>query len=140
MSSYVTIDLVREELQDRFPGDNSIDCDQFFSDEEILHAMDRAAAMYNSLPPLGIDPVSGRSLPADTNIFLDAVLSRLYGAAINKLARNLVNWSAGGVTVDLEKTRMQAFQQLKQELGTSWKEAAMQRKMEINRNLAWGGF
>lgn len=137
---YVTIDLVREELQDRLPGDNSIDCDQFFSDDDIFHAMDRAAAAYNSLPPLGIDVVSARCLPTDTNIFLDAVLSRLYSAAIHKLSRNLVTWSAGGVTVDLEKTRLEAFRQLKAAQENDWREAGKQRKMERNRGLAWGNF
>lgn len=141
MPSIVTIKMVREELQDRLPGDNSIECDQFFSDEEILHAMDRAAAAYNSLPPLGVDRVSGRCLPAsDTNIFLEATISRLLGAAIHKLSRNLMTWQAGGVAVDLERTRMEAFRALKQEIDSAWREAAVMRKREINIGLAWGYF
>jgi len=139
MPNYITIELVREELQDRFPGDNSIDCDQFFSDEEILHAMDRAAARYNQLPPQ-VEFVSGRALPANTSIFLDAVLSNLYSTAIHKLSRNLMSWQTGDVRVDLERTRLEAFKALKAELAGQWRRDAVDRKAEINRSLAWGSY
>lgn len=137
MAGYITIELVRDELQDRFPGDNSIDCDQFFSDEDILHAMDRAAARYNQLPPQ-VEFVSSKALPANTSIFLDAVLANLYNTAIHKLARNLMSWQTGDVRVDLEKTRMEAFKVLKAELDQQWRRDAVDRKAEINRSLAWG--
>lgn len=139
MAGYLTIDIIREELQDRFPGDNTIDCDQFFSDEEILHAMDRAAARYNQLPPQ-VEFVSGRALPANTSIFLDAVIANLYGAAIHKLSRNLMNWQTGDVKVDLESTRLQAFQNLKTITDKQWRTDAADRKAEINRSLAWGSY
>lgn len=137
MAGYITIELVRDELQDRFPGDNSIDCDQFFSDEDILHAMDRAAARYNQLPPQ-VEFVSSKALPANTSIFLDAVLANLYNTAIHKLARNIMTWQTGDVRVDLEKTRMEAFKMLKAELDQRWRRDAADRKAEINRSLAWG--
>lgn len=137
---YITIDLVREELQDRTPADNTIDCDLFFSDEDILHAMDRAAARYNALAPIGIDVQHPGSLPANTSVFLDAVLASLYNAAIHKLARNLMTWQTGDSTVELEKSRMEAFSLLKKETEAAWKEAAKERKMEINRQLAWAFF
>ena len=137
MAGYITIELVRDELQDRFPGDNSIDCDQFFSDEDILHAMDRAAARYNQLPPQ-VEFVSSKALPANTSIFLDAVLANLYNTAIHKLARNIMTWQTGDVRVDLEKTRMEAFKTLKAELDQQWRRDAVDRKAEINRSLAWG--
>ena len=137
MAGYITIELVRDELQDRFPGDNSIDCDQFFSDEDIQHAMDRAAARYNQLPPQ-VEFVSSKALPANTSIFLDAVLANLYNTAIHKLARNLMTWQTGDVQVNLEKTRMEAFKMLKAELDQQWRRDAVDRKAEINRSLAWG--
>lgn len=137
---YVTIELVREELQDRIPGDNSIDCDQFFSDEEILHAMERAAAAYNSIAPIGVGSVHPKCMPTNTNIFLDATISRLLGQAIHKLSRNLITWQAGGVSVDLEKTRMQAFRELKKELDDSWRVAAKELKAQMNVRLAWGNY
>lgn len=138
--TYITIELVRQELQDRTPGDNTIDCDVFFSDEDILHAMDRAAARYNAMAPLGIDVQDPRHLPANTSVFLDAVLSSLYSAASHKLSRNIMSWQTGDTTVELEKSRLEAFSALKKETEAAWKEAAKERKMEINRQLAWRFF
>lgn len=138
--AYLTIEYIREELQDQMPSDNSIDCDLFFSDKDILHAMERAAARYNQLPPVGIDPVSPSTLPASSGIFLDAVLAQLYGSAIHKLNRNQVQWSTGEVTVDLEGKRLQAFEQAKAALDKQWREDARDRKAEINRSLCWGYF
>lgn len=138
--TYITIELVRQELQDRTPGDNTIDCDVFFSDEDILHAMDRAAARYNAMAPLGIDVQDPRRLPANTSVFLDAVLCSLYSAASHKLSRNLMSWQTGDTTVELEKSRLEAFSALKKETEAAWKEAAKERKMEINRQLAWRFF
>lgn len=137
---FLTVKMVRDQLQDRTPGDNSIDCDLFWSDEEIVQAMDRAAAAYNTLPPRGVDVRSGKALPADVHLFMDAVLSQLYGMAIHKLARNIMSWQTGDVTVDLEKTRMEAFKILKEELTKTWKEDARDRKADINRSLCWRYF
>ena len=54
---FLTIDLIREEIKDRFPSDNEIEQDKFFSDKDILHAMKDAANMYNDLAPIGVDIV-----------------------------------------------------------------------------------
>lgn len=137
---YLTIETVREELQDRTPADNTIDCDYAFTDEEILHAMERAAASYNRIPPVGVEWVSPKCLPDNDNVFLDAVLSHLYKAQINRLSRNLMTWKTGDTTVEFEKTRMGAYQALRSELEQSWREAAKGRKMEINRALVWGSY
>lgn len=137
---YITIELIREEVQDRTPADNSIDCDLFFSDEEILHAMDRAAAKYNAMAPLGVDVVDGRKLPANTDVFLDAVLASLYKSATQKLARNIMTWQTGNSTVELEKTRMELFSSLQKQSEAAWKEAGKERKAEINRQLVWRYF
>lgn len=138
--AYLTIELIRNEVQDRTPADNSIDCDLFFSDEEILHAMDRAAAKYNAMAPIGIDVVDPRRLPANTDVFMDAVLASLYKSATHKLARNIMTWQTGDATVELEKTRMSMFSSLQKQAEEDWKSAGKERKMEINRNLAWGYF
>lgn len=137
---YLTIETIREELQDRTPADNTIDCDLAFTDEEILHAMERAAAAYNNLPPVGVEYVSAKCLPDNTNIFLDATLSHLYKSQINRLARNLMTWQTGDTTVEFEKTRMGAYQALRQQLEESWRQEAKERKMEINRSLVWGTY
>lgn len=137
---YVTIEMVRNEMQDRTPADNTIDCDLAFTDEEIIHAMKRAASAYNSLAPINVDYVTYNCLPAETTIFLDAVMTYLYKAHIHRLARNQLQWQTGDTTVEFEKTRMQNYMQLMAMLEKEWKEAAKERKMEINRSMCYGAF
>lgn len=137
MHAFITIEDVREAIQDRGPEDNSIDCDLAFSDDEIIHAMKRAAAAYNSMAPIGVDVVSYKCLPLHNEIFINAVLSKLYNAATFKLARNLQTWQTGDTTVEFEKTRMDAYKALVKEFDEMWKEAAKERKIEINRAQCW---
>lgn len=138
MLRYLTTDYLRKEIQDRFPSDNEIEQDQFFSDDEILHAMQQAANAYNGMAPIGIDRVTALSLPAvGTNAFVDAVVAFLYRQAIHKLRRNLITWNTGDTTVDIEKTRLAAFKEAADEMDKLWRQEAMERKVEINRNQAW---
>lgn len=140
MSRYITIEKVREEIQDRTPADNSIDCDQVFSDEEILYAMERAASIYNSMSPIGIGVVSAKALPLNLSFFMDAVVSQLLKSAIHKLSRNLMKWQTGDTQVDLEQTRMQAFTQIRGDLEKQWRQDAKEYKMELNRAQCWDAF
>jgi hypothetical protein len=61
----------------------------------------------------------------------------MYESAINKLARNILAWQTGNTTVDLENTRMKAFDALKQYYKESFVQGAKERKMAINRSMAW---
>lgn len=134
---YLTIEKIRNEIQDRFPDDNTIEQDQFFSDEEILHAMERAAASYNSMAPIGVDIVSASKLPAYSSVFIDAVVSHLYKTAIHKISRNLITWQTGDSTIDIDNTRLKAFQTARDILEKEWRTAAKERKIEINRLQAY---
>lgn len=134
----ITVDYIRQLVQDRGPEDNSIECDKFFSDEEIVRAMEQCAAAYNSTPPLGVDLMTAHAMPAHEGVFVDGTLANLYKMARQKLARNLMTWSTGNTTVELEKSRMEAFSTLQKELEASFREAATNRKIAINRSFAFG--
>lgn len=134
---YLTIEKIRDEIQDRFPDDNTIEQDQFFSDEDILHAMERAAASYNAMAPIGVDVVSASKLPTHSSVFIDAVVSHLYKTAIHKISRNLITWQTGDSTVDIDGTRLKAFQTVRDILEKEWRLAAKERKIEINRMQAY---
>lgn len=140
MPGYITIEKVREEMQDRTPADNTIDCDQAFSDEEILQAMERAAARYNSMTPIGIGVVSAKAMPMGLSFFMDAVICQLLKSAIYKLSRNLLQWQTGDTQITFEQTRMQAYQQIMQGLEQSWRQEAKEYKMELNRAQCWDAF
>lgn len=134
---YLTIEKIRDEIQDRFPDDNTIEQDQFFSDEDILNAMERAAASYNSMSPIGVDVVSASKLPAHSAVFIDAVVSHLYKTAVHKINRNLITWQTGDSTVDIDGARLKAFQNARDILEKEWRLAAKERKVEINRMQAY---
>ena len=134
---YLTIEKIRNEIQDRFPDDNTIEQDQFFSDEEILHAMERAAASYNSISPIGVDVVSPSKLPTHSSVFIDAVVSHLYKTAIYKISRNLITWQTGDNSVDIDGTRLKSFSTIRDILEKEWRQAAKERKIEINRRQAY---
>lgn len=134
---FLTIDRIRKEIQDRFPSDNEIEQDLFFSDEEIMYAMEQAANMYNDISPIGVDVVHPQHMPANTNVFIDAVVVSLYKQAIHKLTRNLITWQTGNTQVDVEKTRLTAFKEAYQATKEIWLQEAKDRKIEINRRQAW---
>lgn len=103
-----------------------------------MHAMQSAANAYNGLAPIGVEVVTGQHLPAfGTNVFVDATVAQLYKQAIYKLTRNLITWNTGDSTVDVDKTRLQAFQQAQQALDQMWMRDAKERKAEINRRRCW---
>lgn len=137
MYKFINIEFIRNEIQDRFPDDNTIEQDQFFSDDDILHAIQRAAADYNSIAPIGVDVISPSRMPANSSIFVDAVVSHLYKTAIHKLSRNLISWQTGDTQVDIDGVRLKTFQQIKDILDKEWRLAAKERKIEINRNQAY---
>lgn len=135
---YLTIKFVRDAIQDRFPSDNEIEQDQFFSDEEILHAMHEAANAYNGLAPIGVDVVTPQHMPAvGTNVFLDCTIAMLYKQAIHKLTRNLITWQTGDTQVDVDKTRMQAFDAARKIAEEMWRAEAKDRKIDINRRQCY---
>lgn len=134
---YLTIEKIRDEIQDRFPDDNTIEQDQFFSDEDILNAMERAAASYNSMSPIGVDIVSASKLPARSSVFIDAVISHLYKTAMHKINRNLITWQTGDTAADIDGPRLKAFQAARDILEKEWRLAAKERKVEINRMQAY---
>lgn len=137
--SYLTIQDVREFLLDESPDDNDVEMDLFFSDKQILSAMKRTAAEYQSMIPTGIDTgVTAATLPGgDTSIFLLGVASYLYQSAMHKIARNTLAWQTGDTSVDLNKTRFEMFKLLQQEYDQQWKQQARLRKANINRNQAY---
>lgn len=137
MAAYVTVQTIRDEVQDNSPDDNSIDNDLYFSDEIILTAMKAAARAFNAVQPVGVCYVNYNAMPTNTSIFVDATVANLYKIAVNKLIRNNLKWSTGGTTVTLESDRIEAFSKLQQALDAQWRQDAIQYKSEYNRQQAW---
>lgn len=130
---YLTVDDIRAQLKDQSPLDNTIDNDLVFSDEDIHHAMGRAAAAYNGTPPLNVDIVSQFYLPRDsTNLFMDAVIWQLHQMHLMRLSRNLLTFTTGGTQINIDKDRLAAYKDIMNMTYQAWREAARDRKRAIN--------
>lgn len=135
---YITIDMVRREVHDEKPEDNTIERDLFFSDADIISAMQRTADYYNAIDPPGVDYVSADCLPLNSGGFMDGICAYLYKMARHKLARNDMSWQTGGTTVELSSTRLKNFAQLQSESMETFVELAVARKRAKNIQMAVG--
>ena len=134
--SYLTIADVRAYIWDRSAEDNQLELDLAFSDDEIRDAMRRAAREYSSIPPYvgGVDPTQ---LPADTNIFLDGTVQQLYISRISRLQRNDIDYSAGGVQVELDKKQIAYLKEMIPFHRDRFVEPARSRKLATNLRSAF---
>jgi hypothetical protein len=133
----LTIDDVRHFILDRSAEDNALDLDLAFSDDEVRDAFKRAAREYNSIPPF-IGTVDPSDLPDDTNLFLDATVVQLYISRMSRLQRNDLDYSAGGVSVELEKRQIAHMKEMIPFHRDRFLEAAKAKKVFLNLRRAYG--
>jgi len=138
--SYLTVEDVQDFMMDRGVEDNDLELDLAFAPEEIQKAMNRAAREYNSIPPLGISSAHGNRLPDDTNIFLYATSEQLCRSLLHKLRRNDVDYTAGGVGVNLVAKRIQHLREQVQEERALWEPRAREFKIRMNLDQAFRTF
>lgn len=134
---YITVEDVRHYILDRDPSDNEFHRDLQFSEDEIHVAMERAAREYNSIPP-PIGGFRGDCLPKSTNMMFDAIVDALYTAEAGRLARNEVDYDAGGVRTDLTGKQIEWLRQLAAEARGRFVEAASHYKIQRNLAQAFG--
>jgi len=137
VSDYLTISDIRNYIWDRSAADNQLELDLAFSDAEIRDAMKRAAREYNSVPPFvaGADPAT---LPTDTNLFLDATAFQLYISRLSRMQRSDIDYTAGGVTVELEKRQIAYMKEMIPFHRDRFLEATKAQKVFLNLRRAFG--
>lgn len=102
-----THEMVRHFIWDRTIMDNPLELDLEFSDQEIGHARNFAAMMFNSIPPFVVD-VTPKSVPHRWEYpFLTATVFHLFLAKLMSLQRKDLDYSAGNMTVDINKRRIE---------------------------------
>lgn len=135
--SFITVDDIRLYVLDRTIADNPLSKDLAFSDEEILAAMERAARAYNGLPPY-VDCVTAACLQKVDNTFFDAIVQQLYIGEISRMSRNEIDYTAGGVTTNLDAKRIDHLRRMAAEHGELFREAAKAHKVYVNWKNAYG--
>ncbi len=109
--AYITIADVRHAMKDRMAEDHLVLPDLAFSDEDIEWAMKQAARKYNSIPPL-ISTATWNKLPESTMLFFDGIAWSLYQRMQENAALNDVDYSAGGVSANVQGNLVQNLSQL----------------------------
>ena len=137
MADNITVEDVRHYLLDNSPEDNDLLVDLAFSDTEIKQAMQRAARDYNSVPPR-VNNADPDCLDATTNMFLDGIAKHLYIAELSRSTRNDLDYTAGGVTTNIEQKRIEHLKTLIKMHGDFFLEAAHNTKLLINIEDAFG--
>jgi hypothetical protein len=118
---------IRHFIWDRTIADNPLDLDLEFSDEEIGWARRFAVKMFNAIPPHVVD-ITADQVPArwEYGFFLGTVY-HLFLGKLMKLQRSDLDYSAGNMTVDLNKRRIEYL--------TKWAQAFKQEATENIKTL-----
>ena len=136
---FITVEDVRHFMMDRTTDDNDLLVDLAYSDDEIKQAMVRAARDFNSVPPLVVT-ANPEYLDAQTNLFLDGIAKHLYMASMSKSMRNDMDYTAGGVSTNIEQKRIEHMKFLIQMHDQRFKEMATTYKVAINIAEGFGSF
>ena len=139
MAGSIDFEEVRLFVMDRAVEDNVLDLvDNYFSDEEILAAMKRAAQHYNEIPPYVSDvSVVDSKLPYKIYL-LNGVAYYLYLSKIQKLAKEDLSYNAGGLGVVVISKRMKHFQSNLQMFKQEFVQGATAEKTAANYSQAFG--
>jgi hypothetical protein len=82
--------------------------------------------------------VSPACLPADTNMFLDAIVAQLYMSEMNKLMRNDIDYTSGNVTTNLVAKRIKHLADMVKFYQERFRVAA--KEWKISENVSSGFF
>lgn len=136
--SVIDVSHVRHYIYDRTVSDNPLELDLQFSDEEIGYAMQFAAMRYNEIPPY-VQTVDPAALPFAAT-FLAGICYHLCLGLLFKLQRNDLDYSAGNVTVDINKRRIEHLKQWLKMFGDEFEQRAKEIKMTINLHAAFASY
>ena len=139
MAKVIDLEEVRLFIMDRAVEDNVIDLvANYFSDEEIVAAMNRAAQHFNEIPPF----ISNLSVTNDTLPYkiylLNGVAYYLYLSKLQKLSKEDLKYNAGGLAVDLVAQRMSHFQNYLKLFKEDFIQGASADKVATNYGSAFG--
>lgn len=105
--------------------------------EDIQSAMESAAREWNDVPPY-ISTARASCLPNDTNILFDAIAFHLLCREKQKLTREDIDYSAGGVQANLVKARLKHIDDQAKFYFEKFQKAAREKKTAINLSRANG--
>lgn len=133
-----THEMVRHFIWDRTIEDNPLELDLEFSDQEIGHARQFAAMMFNSIPPF-VAQISANNVPTNWEYpFLLATAYHLLLAKLMLLSRKDIDYSAGNMAVDITKRRIDFLSKWAPAFKTEATENIKLQKVTANLESAYG--
>ena len=103
----ITVEDIRHFIWDRTIADNPMEMDLEFSDEEIQFARKFASEMINAIPPY-VFYITADTVPPHAQYgYKLAIIYHLMLAKLMQLQRKDIDYSAGNMTVDINKRRIE---------------------------------
>jgi len=123
---------IRHFIWDRTIEDNPLELDLEFSDEEIGNARRFCAMMCKDVPPYVIE-INASSIPKGFEYaFMIGTVYHLFLAKLMSLQRKDLDYSAGGMTVDINKRRIDYLSKWVVAFKQEAMESIQKRKLSMN--------
>lgn len=134
----VTHDMIRHFIWDRTLEDNPLEMDLAFSDTEIGHARKFCAMMFNSIPPYTVQISADVIPPGWEYSFIIGTVYHLFLAKLMSLQRKDLDYTAGNMTVDINKRRIDYLTKWSQFFKVEAETKIKEQKVIANLNAAYG--
>lgn len=134
----VTNDMIRHFIWDRTIEDNPLEMDLAFSDTEIGYARKFCAMMFNSIPPFTVQIRADVIPPNWEYPFMVGTIYHLFLGKLMSLQRKDLDYTAGNMTVDINKRRIDYLTKWSQFFKTEAEAKIKEQKVIANLNAAYG--
>lgn len=121
---------------DRSKADNPLKGDKYWTDADILVAMELAAAAANDLPPYVGCVFDGSNLPAVEWAY-HAIQEKLYESTIARMERNAFVYRAGNTTYDEDQEQISLLNKALVRL-VQWRSSLLSQKRTMNSRNFYG--
>lgn len=133
-SGVITVAEIRMHMRDQDPKLNTLLDEYEFTEAEIMHAIRKPIDLWNeALPP--VSPFTPSNFPYRYN-WLEGTCAFLLKAAAHRLRRNILDYSAGGVSIQ-DQANYDRYEKIAQGMLDQYKEWVSERKTAINFNLGF---
>jgi len=130
--------MIRHFIWDRTLEDNPLEMDLAFSDPEIGHARQFCAMMFNAIPPFTVQTTPDVIPPNWQYSFIIGTVYHLFLAKLMSLQRKDLDYTAGNMTVDINKRRIDYLTKWSQFFKVEAETKIKEQKVLANLNAAYG--
>lgn len=130
MSSFLTVDMLREFLDDTLDKlSERRGGDLLWDDATLEFSMQAAVREFNSIPPYGVmtAPDAG-SLPVDSNLWFNGAAAQAARRRARALRLEAVRFAAGGIETAPDETMLQGLEKMAVECQQAFNDEVLAKK------------